>query len=562
MLEMNSNQAVVLGASMAGLLAARVLSERFERVVVIERDVLPPPGEHRRGVPHGRHLHGLHPRGREILEELFPGFTASLTASGAVSGDILGDSRWQLSGHQLRKAQIGLPGLLASRPFLEGHIRAMVQALPGVRFLEDCSVSGLTVTENKQTVTGVQVRGPGDGAPTQVPGDLVVDATGRGSRTPVWLAELGYQSPEQERVEVGLGYATRTYRLRPGAMDGDQLILTAGTPANPRAGILASTEGGRHMLTIAGMCGNYPPTDPAGFDAFVAGLPTADIAAAIAGAEPLDDPVPFRFPASVRHRYERLTDFPAGLLVIGDAVCSFNPVYGQGMTVAATEAMTLHGLLARHAVPDARRYFRAIAAAIDVAWDIAVGADLAFPQVPGERTAKVRLVNAYMPRLHAAAAHDATLAAALVRVIGLKDRPEGLLRPDRVLRVLRGNLANRRRPAPAPAGQAPAATPAERPMQPTPLQGKPGQTAQPGAWPLRPEMDAAPGSKGRWRREMSWRAGRRKDPACSTTEPQGLCTVRITAIPHSRFASNGGQACGYQKGSSASPALPRPSFDP
>ena len=325
MLEMNSNQAVVLGASMAGLLAARVLSERFERVVVIERDVLPPPGEHRRGVPHGRHLHGLHPRGREILEELFPGFTASLTASGAVSGDILGDSRWQLSGRQLRKAQIGLPGLLASRPFLEGHIRAMVQALPGVRFLEDCSVSGLTVTEDKQTVTGVQVRGPGGGAPTQVPGDLVVDATGRGSRTPVWLAELGYQSPEQERVEVGLGYATRTYRLRPGAMDGDQLILTAGTPANPRAGFLAATEGGRHMLTIAGMCGNYPPADPAGFGAFVAGLPTADIAAAIAGAEPLDDPVPFRFPASVRHRYERLTSFPAGLLVIGDAVLLVQP---------------------------------------------------------------------------------------------------------------------------------------------------------------------------------------------------------------------------------------------
>ena len=325
MFEMNGNQAVVLGASMAGLLAARVLSERFERVVVIERDVLPAAGEHRRGVPHGRHVHGLHPRGREILEELFPGFTASLTASGAVSGDILGDSRWQLSGRQLRKAQIGLPGLLASRPFLEGHVRAMVQALPGVRFLEDCSVNGLTVTGDKHTVTGVQVRGPGGGGPTQVPGDLVVDATGRGSRTPVWLAELGYQSPGQERVEVGLGYATRTYRLRPGAMDGDQLILTAGTPANPRAGFLAATEGGRHMLTIAGMCGNYPPTDPAGFDASVAGLPTADIAAAIAGAEPLDDPVPFRFPASARHRYERLTSFPAGLLVIGNAVLLIQP---------------------------------------------------------------------------------------------------------------------------------------------------------------------------------------------------------------------------------------------
>ena len=127
MREENNDQAVVLGGSMAGLLAARVLSERFEQVVVIERDVLPPAGEHRRGVPHGRHLHGLHPRGREILEELFPGFTDTLTAAGAVRGDILGNVRWQLSGHQLQQANIGLPGLLASRPFLEGHLRAMMR---------------------------------------------------------------------------------------------------------------------------------------------------------------------------------------------------------------------------------------------------------------------------------------------------------------------------------------------------------------------------------------------------------------------------------------------------
>jgi 2-polyprenyl-6-methoxyphenol hydroxylase-like FAD-dependent oxidoreductase len=450
----SGNQAIVLGAGMAGLLAARVLAERFEQVVVIERDVLPPAGQHRHGVPHGRHLHALHPRGREILEELFPGLTATLTADGAVCCDVLGNLRWQLSGHQLAQANIGLPALFASRPFLEGHLRAMVAQLPGVRLLQDTAVSGLTVTADKRTVTGAEIRSRGDGPPTRIAARLVVDATGRGSRTPLWLAGLGYPRPEQERVEIGLGYATRTYRLRPGALNGDQMILTAGTTANPRAGVLAVTEGGRHMLTTAGICGDYPPTDPAGFDGFVATLPAADIAAAIVGADPLDDPVPFRFPASVRHRYERLSGFPAGLLVIGDAVCSFNPVYGQGMTVAATEAMILRGLLARDGVPDARRYFRAIAAAIDVPWDIAVGADLAFPQVPGSRPAKVRLVNAYMPRLHAAAARDEALAAALVRVIGLKDRPEGLLRPDRVLRVLRGTLAKGRRPAPRPAEQA------------------------------------------------------------------------------------------------------------
>jgi 2-polyprenyl-6-methoxyphenol hydroxylase-like FAD-dependent oxidoreductase len=464
MREANTDQAVVLGGSMAGLLAARVLSERFKRVVVIERDPLPPVGEHRRGVPHGRHLHAVHPRGLEILDELFPGFSTSLAASGAVLCDMVGDTRWQLSGSQLRQSRTGLAALFCSRPFLEGHVRAMVQRLPEVCFLEESSIDGLTVTADKRMVTGVQVRGPG-GLSSHVAGSLVIDATGRGSRTPAWLAELGYQGPAEERVEIGLGYATRRYRLRPGALGGDYGILTAGTRANSRAGVLAATEGGRHIVTVAGICGDYPPTDPADFDAFVAGLSCGDIAAAIAGAEPLDDPVPFRFPASVRHRYERLAAFPAGLLVIGDAVCSFNPVYGQGITVAATEAMILRGLLARAAVPDARRYFRAIAAAIDVPWDIAVGADLAFPQVPGKRPAKVRLVNAYLPRVHAAAAHDAALAASLVRVIGLKDRPEGLLRPDRMLRVLHGNLASRR-PLTPPADPAPAATPAERPAQP------------------------------------------------------------------------------------------------
>lgn len=440
----NTDQAVVLGASLAGLLAARVLSERYRRVVVIERDALPSASDQRRGVPQGRHLHALHPRGEEILEELFPGFGAALAADGAVLCDILGDARWQLSGHQLRQARTGLPALFASRPFLEGHIRALVQRLPGVSFLEETTVRGLTVTAGR-AVTGVQVSGP-DGAESEIASSLVVDATGRGSRTPAWLTELGYRSPAEERIEIGLGYASRVYRLRPGAMGKDQLILTVGTPAVPRAGGLAVIEGGYHILTIAGIRGDFPPTDPAGFDEFAASLPSGDIAAAIADAEPVNDPVPFRFPASVRRRYERLSAFPAGLLVIGDAICSFNPVYGQGMTVAATEAMTLRKLLARDAAPDARRYFRAIAAAINVPWDIAVGSDLAFPQVPGKRSAKVRLVNAYLPRLHAAAAHDGKLAAALVRVIGLKDRPEGLLRPDRLLRVLRGNLIHGTRP--------------------------------------------------------------------------------------------------------------------
>ncbi len=439
-----ADHAIVLGASMAGLLTARVLAEFCEQVTVVERDALPPAGQHRKGVPHGRHLHGLHPRGREILDELLPGFTAEVTAAGAVCCDVLADGRWQLSSHQLKQVHAGLPALLASRPFLEGHVRDRVFRLPNIRVLDGHSAAGLVAARGGREVTGARVN-DADGKPEVLDADLVVDATGRGSRAPRWLSELGYRAPAQDRVEIGLGYATRTYQLRPGAMNGDRLILTVGTQASPRFGALAAIEGDRHILTLGGICGDYPPTDPAGFADFASALPTSAIAAAVAGAEPLDEPVPFRFPASTRNRYERLPEFPTGLLVTGDAVCSFNPVYGQGMTVAAMQALALRRHLRAGTGRAPSHYFKDIASVIDIPWDIAVGADLAFPQVPGRRSPKVRIVNAYLPRLHAAAVDDGALALSMIRVIGLKDRPEGLIRPDRMLRVLRGNL---HRPAP------------------------------------------------------------------------------------------------------------------
>lgn len=449
------DHAVVLGASMAGLLAARVLAPAYRKVTVIDRDVMPEIGAQRRGVPQGRHIHALHPRGREVLEELFPGFTRHVVHAGAQLGDALGSVRGVLSGHRLRQADIGLAMLFASRPFLEGQVRARVRALPGVTFLERTDIVGLTTTADRRRVAGVQCQQSAPsrlsrrsdtglaGEPETMAADLVVDATGRGSRTPVWLQEWGYQRPAQDRVDIGLGYATRTYRLRPGVLGSDKAIVIGPTPDNPRLGVLSTLEGGRHMVGLGGILGDHPPTDPAGFDAFAASLTCPDIADAIIGARPLDDPVAFRFPASVRHRYERLRHFPDGLLVLGDAACSFNPLYGQGMTVAANQALALRRLLARGAEPAPSEYFRIIAKTIDTPWDLAVGADLAYPGVPGTRTVRVRLVNAYLPWLHAAAAHDVAVGAAFVRVLGLIEAPEALLRPDRMLRVW---WANQRHP--------------------------------------------------------------------------------------------------------------------
>jgi 2-polyprenyl-6-methoxyphenol hydroxylase-like FAD-dependent oxidoreductase len=427
------DHAVVLGASMAGLLATRVLADAYRNVTVIDRDAMPEIGAHRRGVPQGRHHHALQPRGAAILEELFPGLTKDVVQAGASLGDMLGHCRWMLLGHRLRQAKGGVLGLIVSRPFLESSVRTRVAALPGVTFLERADIAGLATTPERR-VTGVQVRDRA-GKYAQLAADLVVDATGRGSRTPVWLAEWGYQPPTEERIEIGLGYATRTYRLRPGALGSDGMVLIGATPDNPGIGVLGMVEGGRHMLTLGGILGDHPPTDPVGFEAFAASLPFTDISEAIVGAQPLDSPVAFRFPAAVRRRYECLQQFPDGLLVLGDAVCSFNPVYGQGMTVAANQALVLRQLLAHHTDLAPARYFRAIAKTINSPWELAVSADLALPGVSGSRTRRIRIANAYLPRLLAAASSDVALATAFIRVLGLLDRAEGLLRPDRVLRM-------------------------------------------------------------------------------------------------------------------------------
>jgi 2-polyprenyl-6-methoxyphenol hydroxylase-like FAD-dependent oxidoreductase len=425
---------VVLGASMAGLMAARVLADAYKTVTVVERDDLPSDNGQRRGVPQGQHLHALLARGRQVLDDLFPGLVDDLIAAGVPTGDLLGNVRWLVSGQRIGRIDIGQTMLFPSRPLLEGQVRARLRELPGVTVLGGTAIAGLTSTDGGARITGVRVRTNPDSTEI-LDADLVVDATGRSSRTPGWLSDLGYRPPATERIKVDVGYSSRVYRLPQGALGTDRLILQNWTPGRPYGAGLAEQEGGRHILTLAGMLGNHPPADPAGFTAYAAKLEYPDIGQAIAEGEPLSDPVTFRYPANVRHRYERLSRFPSGLLVIGDAFCSFNPFYGQGMTVAAMQVQALREVLASGRL-HWKRFFQAVARVVDVPWSIAAGGDLAFPAVVGRRTAKIRLVNSYLPRLHAAAVHDPSLSAAFVRVTGLLDPPESLLRPDRVVRVL------------------------------------------------------------------------------------------------------------------------------
>jgi 2-polyprenyl-6-methoxyphenol hydroxylase-like FAD-dependent oxidoreductase len=428
--------ALVLGAGIAGLLAARAVAEAYDRVTVVDRDDLPDRPTPRRGVPQGPHAHALLARGRQVLEDLFPGLTADLVADGAPAGDALGDVRLHFDGHRLRHTHSGLTVVSVSRALLEHHVRRRVRALPGVTFAPPSDIVGLSATPDARRIAGARILRRADGSAEEIlDADVVIDATGRGSRTPRWLAALGYWRPPEDRTPIDLGYATCRYRLAPDALGGDLATLYGQGPSHPRGGVLARLEGGEWLLTLSGLTDDRPPARIDAFAEFARSLP--DVHAAIRGREPIDDPVIYRFPTSRWRRYERLTRFPEGLIVLGDGVCSFNPVYGQGMTIAALQALVLRDHLRRRRRSGTGHLRASLARTTRTAWSMAVAADLALPGVPGERATAVRAAAAYLDQVLSAGAQDTAVATAAVRVFGLVDPPTALLRPRVAARVLR-----------------------------------------------------------------------------------------------------------------------------
>jgi hypothetical protein len=305
-------------------------------------------------------------------------------------------------------------------------------------------VQGLVADGSHSAIRGVRVKLE-NAAEETIPADLVVDAGGRGSSSPAWLERLGYARPEEEKIEIGIGYTTRVYRRRSSDLGGKLAVVVAGSGPNWRNGTILFQTEDRWIVSIGGYFGDHAPDDSRLFAAYAGSLPTPEIHDIVAHAEPVSDFVTCRYPANLRRRYERLKRFPKHYLVFGDALCSFNPVYGQGMTVAAQEASLLQACLRGGDDDLARRFFNAAKAAIDVPWDIAVGNDLRHPQVQGPRSARVRFINWYIGKLHMAARYDAVLANAFLKVANLIAPPTGLLSPSILMRVLWGSIRQRSR---------------------------------------------------------------------------------------------------------------------
>lgn len=445
MVATGTGHAVVVGAGVSGLLAAHALATRFARVTVVERDAL--AGQepaYRAGVPQSRHVHILWSRGLAALEGLLPGIAAELEAVGGVTVDAPRQTRW-LSPAEWFGDVPGATYLSVSRETLEATLRRRVLGARAIDVRDRHEVTGLLAAPDGDGVGGVRLRQRGaDGPDAAVPATLVVAAAGRGARVTEWLAPLGHPAPATERIDAHLGYSSRYY-ARPAADPGWRAMYVQGTPDVPRSGVIVAIDGGRWLVTLIGQGEHRPPVEEDAWLAFAATLRSPELSRALGGARPLSRAVAFRATANEWTHFERAKRRPRGFLVVGDALCRFNPVYGHGMTVAALQAEVIarrlgaggSGTAADFAARAAATQ-RAVARCPRGAWAIATGEDCRYPGTDGARPGRLaRLQQGYMARVLAAANTDPLVSEALFAVLSLNRRPETLLAPRVAVRVTR-----------------------------------------------------------------------------------------------------------------------------
>jgi 2-polyprenyl-6-methoxyphenol hydroxylase-like FAD-dependent oxidoreductase len=448
----SSRRAIVIGGSIAGLLAARVLADYFEQVTIIERDRFPEKPAPRQGVPQSYQLHALLTQGQRILEQLFPGLQDELADHQAPLIDWTADCPLFLLGSWTPRFPSGITAYGCTRNLLEAIIRRRLASYTAVEFLEATQVTGLLANPDNTVVTGVQVK-DSNGTQAELPAQLVVDASGRNSKAPEWLHRLGYEKPQETVVNSFLGYASRLYESLGGSsLDYKALYVMPKAPDSRRGSVLYQVEGGRWMVSLIGVGKDYPPTDEAGFFNFAQSLPSPVIYQAIKDAQPASPIYGYRRTENCWRHYERLSRFPENFIVSGDAVSAFNPVYGQGMTVAALGALTLDQCLKqqerrrskRGLTGLAQRFQKQLAKVNSVPWMMATGDDFRWSTTEGKPPGFItRLMHWYLDQVMQVASKSAEVHKVFVEVVHLLKPPTAFFHPSILLQVLR-SVVNRR----------------------------------------------------------------------------------------------------------------------
>jgi 2-polyprenyl-6-methoxyphenol hydroxylase-like FAD-dependent oxidoreductase len=427
-----TRRAVVAGAGVAGLCAARVLADHFDQVVLVDRDRLADSPAPRSGVPQSRHVHILLMRGLYEVESLFPGFTAELDASGAVPVDLALDMKTHSLFGWFPRYRSDLVQRFCSRGLIEQILRRRVLALPRIQLLDAHEIEGLVFDGG--AVRGVTCR-PRPASDTKevttIEALLVVDATGRNARVLGLLKDAGLAESPFTEVDAFMGYASRIVRPPREAPDWRALLVRNPLPSS-RGGVITPLEDGRWIVTLAGFGRDYPPVDEAGFAAFADSLVETEFNDALHASEPLSPIAGYRQTCNRRRHLERLVRWPAGFAALGDAVCAFNPAYGQGMSVAATGAAVLRDLLAERAWrPDmGSMLHRRVTATLATPWRLATSEDYRFPMTVGPARGRVlRALHWYGDQVIRAAVHSPDVHNKWLRVVNLLEDPASLLTP-------------------------------------------------------------------------------------------------------------------------------------
>ena len=435
-------QAVVVGAGMAGLPAARALADYFERVVVLERDNLPRDASHRTGTPQARHTHALLAGGQRALGDLFPGFEQNLAGAGAVPLQVGLDLRFERPGYDpFPVRDLGLTTYSMSRPMIEFAVRQRVEKHANITIRGHCRAQEVVASPDGTAVSAIRFENS-DGRSEVLAADLVVEASGRSNLTFGLLESIGQPKPEETIIGVDIGYATGVFVIPDDPPADWTAVMTFDSPARGGlAGLVFPLERNRWIVTLVGRHDAKPPGDWIGFLAYAQQLRTPTIYDAIKTAERQGEIARFGFPASARRHFDRLDEFPRGLLPFGDAICRFNPVYGQGMSVAAQEAFLLRELLRRRAEePDplaglASAFFAEAAALIETPWALAAVPDFAVPKTEGKCPQDLEQALEFGEALNQLSAQDAAVHKLFTEVLHLL-KPRSVLRdPDLVERV-------------------------------------------------------------------------------------------------------------------------------
>lgn len=437
------DNAIVVGGSIAGMLAARVLAEKFSTVTIIELDKLPERPGIRKGVPQSTQPHTLLVKGYRILEKLFPGIGAELSADGALSID------WAQEFHHFHclpnwrgwsataQSPSDIVSFTCSRPLLEWAIRQRITKFTNVHFIEQHRVIGLLCNSSKTQVMGVRLRSVAGSDEDDLPATLVVDASGRCSHSPEWLRNLGFTSPSETIVNSFLSYATRRYREPKGFRADWKIMVISHTPEiGTRQSYLAKIEGGEWIATLGSFGHDMPPTDNEGFLQFARSLPSPKFYEAIINAEPISPIYAYRATANRLRHYERIK-LPQGFVVLGDAVCALCPIYGQGITVSALSAIVLLDWLNEGSLIPSH-FQESLAKSNHFHWASATIQDSRFPSTVGgsNQDQITTFLHWYTEQAFLLANRDPELHKTVVKIIHLLRSPLALYHPKIIFQVL------------------------------------------------------------------------------------------------------------------------------